>query len=95
MPGQRAGFGDHSFHHIAVTGQHIGEVIDYFISFAVETRGQVSLGNCHAYGIGQTLTQRARGYFRTGGVPVFGVPRCAAVPLAKIFNIVQRQVVTG
>jgi len=66
----------------------------FFIAF-VEPRRQVRLGNGHAHGVGQSLSERPRGNLHAGRVPVFGMTRRAASPLAEVFDVVHREVVAG
>jgi len=63
------------FHQAAITHEHIGVVIDDREFRAVIMRRQGPLGNGHAHGIGQSLTQRAGGGFHAGRVAVFRVAR--------------------
>ena len=90
MPRQRAGFRCQPFHQISVAGHYIRIMIDDLLTLAIETGSQVRFGNGHADTVGQSLAQWAGGDFRARHMPVLGVPRRPASPLAEIFNVVQR-----
>ena len=49
MSGERAGFVRDAFHEIAITGDHIGVMVDDFKSGPIELRSEPSLGNGHAH----------------------------------------------
>ena len=93
--GQRAGFVRNAFHQAAVAEEHVGVVIDDVEAVAVELGGEHLLGQRHAHRVGQALAERSGGRFHAGRVTVFGVPRCLAVQLAELLDVVDRQVVAG
>ena len=93
--GQGAGFVGDTFHHAAVTHEHVGEVIDHIEFVAVELRGQHFFGQRHTHAVGNTLTQRASGGFNARGVTVFRVTRGFGVQLTEVFQIVDGQIVTA
>ncbi|MCK7509366.1 MAG: hypothetical protein MZV70_38610 [Desulfobacterales bacterium] len=95
MTGQSAGFRDHAFHHVAVSGHDIRVMINDGLPVAIEPRRQMRLGNSHADGVGQSLPQRAGSHFHACRMLIFRMSRCAAAPLAEIFDVVERKIVAG
>ena len=93
--GQRADFVGDAFHHAAITQEHVGVVVDYRVARAVELRAHDFFCQGKAHGIGQTLTQRAGGGLNARRVAQLRVTRGAAVQLAEVFQVVDRQVVAG
>ena len=71
--GQRAGFGGYAFHQAAVAEEDVGVVVYERQVVAVVARSQMTLGDGHPDGGGDTLTKRAGGDFDSGGVAVFRV----------------------
>ncbi len=84
-----------AFHQAAVTGKHVGVVIDNVVTIAIELGRQALLSQRHADTIGQTLTERASGGFNTGGVAQLRVARGFGVQLTEVFQFVDRQVIAG
>ena len=54
---------------------------------AVELRGQRALGQRHADGVCEALTQRAGGGFNADGEAVFRMPRRDGVQLAELLKV--------
>ncbi len=93
-PRERGRLVGHTFHEIAVGNDRVGEVIDHgCFAGNIKTRGEVRFRHRHAHPHAETLPEWTRGRFDPGGVAVFGVPRRAAVPLAKAHDLVEREVV--
>jgi len=95
VAGQRGGLAGDAFHHAAVTGERVGEVIDDRGAVTVEGGPQEALGERHADGVGKALTQRAGRRLYPGRVAVLGMARRLAAPLAKLPQVVEAQVVAG
>ena len=85
MSGQRAGLGRDTFLQVAVTGDNINFVIDYWKTIPVEVIGQIFLCDCHPYGVGNSLAERAGRHFNTEIRLVFGMTRRFAGPLPEHF----------
>ena len=94
VPGQRRGFRRHALHDVAVGRQHPGAMIHQRRPIAVEPRRQHALGQGHAHGIAEPLTQWAGGRFNPGCVTLLGMPRRAGSPLAERLQIVQGDVIS-
>ena len=92
---QCAGLVRDAFHQVAVAAQRIRVVIHNLEPRPIVDSAQVLLGNRHADGHRQALSERAGRYFNTIRVAVLGMPRSARVPLAKALQIVNRHVVAG
>jgi hypothetical protein len=71
--GQRACLVRDAFHQTAVAEEDIGEVVDDVVAGLVELRGQRLLGQGHADGVGDALTERAGGGLHARGVAVLGM----------------------
>ena len=86
--------GCHAFLEVPVGGKGIGVMVYDLVAGAVVTRGQPALREGHADGVGQTLAQRAGGYFNAGGEAVFGVPGGPAAPLTELLEFLHGKIVT-
>src|SRR5262249_33272040 len=95
LPRYRSGFGRDAFHHVAVTGHHIGVVIHDFVAGAIEGGGQPALRHRQSNRVPDTLTQRTRRNFRAGHHAILGMSWSAAAPLAELLDIVHGKVVSG
>ena len=47
-----------ALHHAAVAEEHVGVVVDNLVAWAIERRGQYFLGQRHADGVCETLSER-------------------------------------
>ena len=65
-------------------------VVEQLEARLVEVRGQPALGDRHADAVAAALAQRAGGGFDAGGFAVLGMARAAAVQLAELLDLVQR-----
>jgi hypothetical protein len=81
-----------AFHQAAVAGEHVGLVVDQPVA---EARCQVALGNRHADGVGDALTQRTGGGFDAGGVAVFRVTCGARTDLAEVLQLLDGHVLVA
>jgi len=93
--GQRAGFVADAFHQAAVADEYPGAVIHDGVTIAVEFFGEQLFSERHAHGIGDALTQRARGRFHADGMADFRVARRLGMQLAEGFQVVDRHVIAG
>ena len=93
--GQRGGFMAHAFHQAAIAAEHVGVVVDDAVSVAVELRRQQLLGQRHADGTADALTERPGGRLDPGRDADLGVARRLAVQLAQVLDLLHRQVVAG
>ena len=73
--GQRTGLLRHAFHQAAVTEKDPGAVIDNVHAVPIEFRGQHALGQSHAHGGGDALSQRPCGHVHAGCAVTLGMPR--------------------
>ena len=87
MPGQADGFLADAFHQIAVRGDDIGFVPHQIVA---EARVQQALGQRHAHGIGDALTQGAGGGFDARQVAMLGMAGGVAADFAKSLQVVDR-----
>ena len=70
-------------------------VIDDRMIRTVVARRELHLRDRHADRIGDALPQWPGGDLHARGMSALGMPRRLAAPLAELFDVVQRQVVTG
>ena len=84
-----------AFHHAAITQETVGIVVHHGVPFAVELPRQHFLGQRHAHGIGQALTQWAGGGFNARRVTVFRVSGGGTAQLAEVLDVIQADTVTG
>ena len=73
MAGKRGGFAADAFHHVAVTGQHVGEVVDHRGPVAVERGAEEPFGDRQADRVGKPLAERTGGRLHADGVTLLGV----------------------
>jgi hypothetical protein len=78
-----------AFHEAAVTGDHIGIVID---KLAPKARAQHFFGHGKADRVGNPLTERAGGGLDALRVAIFRVTCGNRAPLAEIFHLLKRHV---
>ena len=80
MPGQRDRLVADALHQIAVGRDDIGIVID---QIAAEPRVQNALGQRHADGVAEPLTERPRRRLDPGAVPELRMARARASPAGE------------
>src|SRR4030095_5259430 len=95
MTGQTGRFRGHAFHQITVTNNGISEMIDDLEPRPVVARRQMSFGDRHADTVAEALTERTGCRFHTRRHPAFGMAGGATAPLAKLFDLFEREVVAG
>ncbi|VUS99972.1 hypothetical protein SB6422_03396 [Klebsiella huaxiensis] len=93
--GQGAYLVGDTFHHAAVAHEGVSEVVNNVVARTVELCRQRFLRNRHTHRIGNTLTQRTGSGFNTRGVTHFRVTRSFRVQLAEVFQLFNRQIITG
>jgi hypothetical protein len=89
VTGKRDCFLADAFHEAAVTGDHIGIVVDEAVT---ELRIEDAFGKRHADCIGNALAERAGRRFDTGGVAIFGMPCRARTELTEVLDLVDGDV---
>ena len=95
VSGQRRGFRGHAFHEITVADDRPRVVVDDRVPCAVVARREMRLADRHADRIGQPLAERSGRHLDAGRVATLGMARRLAAPLAKLPEVVERQVVAG
>ena len=93
MTGERRGFRRHAFHQIAVADQRISVMIDDLVAGTIEARREMVFRDRHANGISESLAERAGGRFHARRQSALGMPGRQAAPLAKLFDLFQRQII--
>ncbi len=94
MPRQRARLRRHTFHQVAIAGDHPGLVVDDLETFAIESRRQPPFGDRHPHRVAHTLSERTGRGLHPGGVAVFRMAGRLGVQLPKVLQLFHRQVVT-
>ena len=87
MTGERDRLVADAFHQVAVRSYHVGFVVDDGVA---EHCGEMSFGNRHAHGVGQSLTERTGGRFHAGRVAVFRMTGGVRAELAEFFDLIER-----
>jgi hypothetical protein len=86
VSGERTGFMADAFLHATVAGDHEHVMIGHV---GTETTAQSALGNRHADGIAEALTERPRRHFDAAGVAVFGMSRRGRPELTEALEVGQ------
>ncbi len=81
VPGKRNRFVADAFHKAPVSGNDIGVMIDYLVT---DARIEHALCQCHADGVGETLSKGTRRGFDSGRMTKFGMSRRFGTQLAKV-----------
>src|ERR1700738_1721570 len=61
----------------------------------IEFRREVRRAHRHSYAVAESLTQWAGGDFDAGRQNIFRMARSFRSPLAKVFDVVQRKIISG
>ena len=93
--GQGSDFVGNAFHHAAITQENVGVVVNDVVPWTVELRRHDFFSQGKTHGVGQALAQWTGGGLDARGVTEFRVTRGAAVQLAELLQVVDRQVVAG
>ena len=92
---QRTNFVGNAFHQATIAEEHIGKVIDDIKVRTIELLGEQLFRQRHSDRVGQSLAQRPGSSFYAGRIAKLRMARRFAVQLAKIFEVVNRQIVSG
>ena len=84
-----------SFHHVAVGADRVHPVIDNLVPGLIEVSRQPALGNRHAHGVRNPLSERSGRRLHAGRQVVFRMPRAFRAKLAEPFDLGEREVVAG
>ena len=95
VPGQRRRLVADAFHHVAVTGQDERVVVDHRVLRRVEPCREHPLGDRHAHGVAEALSQGARRGLDAGSDAPLGVPGGFRVELPEALQVVEADVVAG
>ena len=88
MARERCGLGGDAFHHVAVARDHVGPMID---ELAAEARGEDTLGERHADGVAEPLTERPGRGLDARGHAVLGMAGSDGVELAELSDVVHAE----
>src|SRR5208282_3732873 len=95
MPRDRRCLARYAFHQVAVAANAEDAMIEQPRFVAVEVRLEMLRGHRHADAVAEALTERAGGGLDAGDAPVLGMPRRFAAELAKLLDVVERNVIAG
>src|SRR5271157_1987542 len=84
-----------AFHQVAVAADSIDAVIKEIVAVPVELRSQPALRDGEADRVADSLAERAGGGLDSRRKAVLGVSWRLRVPLAKAFDLIQREVVAS
>ena len=93
MATERGGLLGDAFHQVAVGANAEDAVVDDLVAGAVVALGHHALGECKANHVADALPKRTGRHFNARCVTNLGVPWCQRAPLAKLFEVVERDVV--
>ncbi len=94
VSGERGGFVGDAFHHVAVAGDEV-DVMVYDLLVAVEHRPHVRLGHRHANRVANPLAQRSSRRLDAGSVAELGMAGRLALPLPKLLQVIECELVAG
>ncbi len=94
MTRERRGLGRYAFHQIAVADQHISVMIHDLVFRTVVVCGEIGFCDGQTDAIGEALAQRTGRCLHPRRQSALGMSRTFAAPLAKLFDLFQRQIVT-
>ena len=95
MACQRGSLSGDAFHQISIADQTVGIMVNDFMPMPVIACCQKGLGYCHSHSISESLAKRPGGGFHAWGRATFGVTGGFTAPLAELFNLFKRQIITG
>ncbi len=95
MPAERRRLARYPLHEVAVRDERVGAVRHDLVPGPVEVVGEVALGDRHAHGVREALTERARRHLDAGRAAALRVAGRLAPPLAERLEVVEREVVAG
>ncbi len=85
VTGERACLALHAFHHVAVAGENVGEVVEHTVSGPIEACCQMGLTDGHSERVSNALSEWTGGRLDAHGQMALGVARRLAAPLPKAF----------
>src|ERR1700746_3211217 len=95
MAGQAGGFSGDPFHQVAVADNPISKVINDLEPRTVVARSQAGLRYRHAAAVAEALPQRTRRSLDSRSQAALGMAWRMAAPLAELFNLLEREIITG
>ena len=93
--GERAGFVRDAFHHASIAKKHVGVVIDDCVIGTIELGGEKAFSQRHSDSVRESLSEGTGRRFDAGRDADFRMPGCLRMELAKVFELLHRQVVAG
>ncbi len=93
VAGDRRGLLRDALHHVAVGADHVDVVVDDRVARTVEALVEDALGDRHPDGVGDPLAERPGRDLDPGRVAELGVAGGTRTPLAKLLEVLQREVV--
>ena len=95
MAGEGCGLRRDALHQVTVADDPVGEMIDDLGAGAIVTCGQVRFGHRQTHSVAEALTERPRGRLDAWSNAALGVARRHATPFAKLFDLIERKIITG
>src|SRR5688500_3660894 len=95
MARHAGGFRGNALHQVAVADDAVSKMVDDLEARTVISRRQICFGDRHAHAITEPLSERSRGDFYSWSQFAFRMSRREAAPLAKLLDLIERQIVTG
>ncbi|MCG3120608.1 MAG: hypothetical protein ALAOOOJD_03376 [bacterium] len=94
VAGERGRFAGNALHHATIAGNRKNFVIDYVVAGPIEIIREPFFRNGHADAVRHALTERTGGGFHAGRQTIFRMTGAFAMQLAKVHDVVERNVVT-
>src|SRR5918997_6939336 len=95
MSRHAGGFRGNALHQVAVADDSISKMVDDLESGPIVARGEIRFCDGHSHAITEALTERPGGHFHSGSQFAFRMAGREAFPLAKMSDLVKRQIITG
>ena len=91
VAGERGGFLGDALHQVTIRNNAVGVMIDDGVGGAVVKGCEVALGNGHSHARGKALAKRTGRCFHTRSMSELRMTRCAASPLPKRLQVLNRE----
>lgn len=93
MAGQRSSLASNAFHRATITEEAVRMVVDQVIPLPIEDSSCMCLSHSKTDSIAEALTEWPGCHLNSWRIMRFGMPRCYAVYLTEVFEVVHADLV--